>query len=272
MARNTGYAPDGGFLADPESEYAWAYPNRAVPLAELREKPVLVLLGEAGMGKSRSLIDERNTLADSLPTDARLIYRNLNTFGSGELQRLRNELFRGPDYEAYQQGARMVVLLDSLDEALNDIPSLNKWLADQLRQWVTSPERFLLRIASRTAAWQGSLEEAVKDIWAGNGAESLGIYEICPLRRVDVAVAAGTRGLDGNALLEEIRKREIEALASRPVTLEFLFSQWRKDGSLPDSKAELYEKGILALCEENNPGRRAQSCLIDPRQRMAVAG
>lgn len=272
VARDTGYTPDGGFLADPESEHVKFFPNRAVPLAGLREKPALILLGEAGMGKSRSLIDERDALADSLPEGTRLLYRNLNTFGSGELQRLGDELFRGPEYEAYQRGARLVVLLDSLDEALNDIPNLNKWLAEQLRQRVTHPERFLLRIASRTAAWQGSLEAAVKDIWAADGAENLGVYEICPLRRVDVAIAADTRGLDGNALLEEIRKREIEALASRPVTLEFLFAQWRKDGSLPDSKAELYEKGILALCEENNPERHARSCLIDPRQRMIVAG
>ncbi len=272
VARDSSYSSDGGFLADPESEYAWAYPNRAVPLAELREKPALILLGEAGMGKSRSLIDERDALADSLPEGTRLLYRNLNTFGSGELQRLGDELFRGPDYEAYQQGARLVVLLDSLDEALNDIPNLNKWLAEQLRQRVTHPERFFLRIASRTAAWQDSLEVAVKDIWEADQAENLGVFEICPLRRVDVAIAADTRSLDGNTLLEEIRRREIEALASRPVTLEFLFSQWSKDGSLSDSKAELYEKGILALCEENNPERRSRSYLIDPRQRMTVAG
>jgi hypothetical protein len=272
VERDAGYTEDGGFLANPESEYAWAYPNRAVPLAELRDTHTLILLGEAGMGKSRSLVDEHDALAASLPADTRLIYRNLNTFGSGELQRLGDELFCSPEYEAYQQGAQLLVLLDSLDEALNDIPNLNKWLAEQLRQRVTSPERFFLRIASRTAAWQGSLEEAVKSIWAEDGTKNLGIYEICPLRRTDVAMAAGTRGLDGEALLEEIRNREIEALASRPVTLEFLFAQWRKEGALPHSKADLYEKGILALCEENNPERRARSCLIDPRQRMIVAG
>lgn len=36
VPRDSGHMPDGGFLANPESEYAWAYPNRAVSLAELR--------------------------------------------------------------------------------------------------------------------------------------------------------------------------------------------------------------------------------------------
>jgi hypothetical protein len=269
IARDSAYSTDKGFLQDPESEYAWAYPNRAVSLAELREKPALILLGEAGMGKSQSLLDERDALAASLTEDTCLLYRNLNIFGSGELQRLMNELFRGPEYAAYREGARLIVLLDSLDEAINDTPNLGNWLASQLRQHVVSPERLHLRIASRTAAWQGSLEEAVGDIWA---TENVGIYEICPLRRTDVAVAADARAIDGKALLEEIQKREIEALASRPVTLEFLFSQWGEVTSLPHSKADLYEKGILALCDENNPERRARSCLIDPRQRMTVAG
>ena len=273
VSRDIGYIPDGGFLADPESEHAWAYPSRAVSLAELRERSVLVLLGEAGMGKSRTLIQEHEELRGSPLGNTRLLYRNLNTFGAGEQRRLVEDLFQGPEYGAYREGAHLIVFLDSLDEAINDIPGLGNWLADQLRQHVICPERFQLRIASRTAGWQGGLEEAVSQIWAvEDGKADVAVYEICPLRRIDIAQAASIRGINGDGLLSEIRNKEIEALASRPVTLEFLLSQWDKEKALSNSKAELYEKGILALCEENNPERRARSFLIDPKQRMTVAG
>ncbi len=273
VARDSGYTPDGGFLADPESEYAWADANPAKSLAELRDYPALVLLGEAGMGKSRALHQEYEALRKSPPENTHLFYRNLNTYGTGEQRRLSEELFQGEEYKAYRRGARLIIFLDSLDEAINDIPRLDNWLADQLSNQVTYPERLQFRIASRTASWSDSLEAALNQIWTVEKYDTgVAAFEICPLRRVDIEEAAKFKQFDAVTFLDEIRNKEIEALANRPVTLEFLLSQWEKDRSLSKSKAELYETGILALCEENNPERRSRSLLGDPQQRMAIAG
>ena len=273
VARDSGYSSDGGYLADPESEYAWADASRATSLAELRDRPALVLLGEAGMGKSRALLQEYNVLRESPPENTYLIYRNLNAFGAGEQRRLAEELFQGMDYVAYRSGARLTFFLDSLDEALSDMPRLDNWLAEQLRRHVIYPDRFQLRIASRTANWSESLETAISQLLpSGNDNKGVAVYEICPLRRVDVVEAANTKAFDADAFLDEVKNKEIEALASRPVTLEFLFSQWDRYHALSSSKAKLYEDGILALCEENNPERRSRPLLSDTQQRMAVAG
>lgn len=112
-------------MSDPESEYAWADANRATSLAELRDHPALVLLGEAGMGKSRALRQEYEALCESPLENTNLIYRNLNIFGVGEQRRLAEELFQGREYEAYCNGARLIVFLDSLDEARNDMRNLD---------------------------------------------------------------------------------------------------------------------------------------------------
>jgi hypothetical protein len=257
VPRDSGYSPDGAYLADPEREYAWADAHRALSLAELRDKQVLVLLGEAGMGKSRTLRQEFEILKASTPERTHLLFCNLNTYGAGGQTQLLAELFQGVDYAAYCDGASLVLFLDSLDEGRSHMPGLDTWLAAQLRRHVKDADRFQLRIASRTAGWSAGLEMALGEIWRDQGNSSrVAAYEICPLRRKDVAQAASHQGCSADAFLEEVRNKEIEALASRPVTLEFLFSQWRKQQALPSSKAELYSQGILALCEENNPDRR----------------
>jgi hypothetical protein len=271
VPRDSGCSPDGAYLADPESEYAWADARRAVSLAELRDKPVLVLLGEAGMGKSRALQQAFEALQEVQPEDAHSLILNLNCYGAGNQAQLAAELFESTEFAAYRDGARLIVFLDSLDEGRNHMPGLDAWLANQLRKKVTDPARFQLRIASRTAGWSASLEAAVGEIWR-NQHEGPAIFEICPLRRTDVVQAANIEGFPADDLLEAVRNKEIDALASRPVTLDFLFAQWRKQSTLPNSKATLYEDGILALCEENNPDRVNQDRLCGFKQRMVVAG
>ncbi len=271
VPRDKGYTPDGSYLADPESEYAWADANQAVSLASLRNKPVLVLLGEAGMGKSRALRQEFEALDVAPPENTHVLILNLNCYGAGNQVQLAADLFENAQFAAYRDGANLIVFLDSLDEGRNHMPGLDAWLADQLRRKVTDPARFQLRIASRTAGWSASLETVVGEIWR-NPNEGVAVYEICPLRRADVVQAATIEGFPAVGFLEEVRNKEIEALASRPVTLRFLFTQWRKQSALPNSKAKLYEEGILALCEENNPDRASHERLIDFKQRMAVAG
>ncbi|MEZ5594738.1 MAG: hypothetical protein R3F53_30315 [Gammaproteobacteria bacterium] len=53
--RGKRWPEENGYLYDPESEYAHYYPNCPVSIDKIRNTPVLILLGEAGIGKSIAL-------------------------------------------------------------------------------------------------------------------------------------------------------------------------------------------------------------------------
>src|SRR5207248_2384980 len=62
-------------------------------------------------------------------------------------------------------------------------------------------------------------------------------------------------------------------LAARPQTLRMLVRVYRKDGTLPPSRFDLYEQATRALCEESNPKYRdGRKQLLSLDQRVAVAG
>lgn len=269
--RNQGYADDAGFLSNPEADYAWAHPHQAHTLETYRDKPVLILLGDAGMGKTRAVRQEYEALQRTRQAETQVMLVDLATFGPGELGRLGQTLFQGAEYASYREGGHLTVFLDSLDQALADNPRLDVWLADQLQRHFQDPARFRLRIASRTGEWTSRLEEELKSIWPGGSKDkaTLEVLEICPLRRTDVFSAAQQRGLDAERFMTEIAHREIEPLASRPITLKFLFRLWERDAALPASKAEIYEQGIYALCEDEGRDRGLRSTAAE---RMLIAG
>lgn len=223
------------------------------------------------MGKSHAMRQEYDFLRSTQTAKTQVAYLDLNTFGMGDLGRLQQTLFQGPEYAAYQNGEHLVVFLDSFDQALADIPHLDTWLAEQLGRNIHYPTRFRLRIASRTGDWTSRLEQDLKSIWTGEPQDvtTLEVLEICPLRRRDVVLAGEMQGMDPERFLAEIRQGEIEPLASRPVTLDLLFKLWEQDQHLPASKALVYEKGLTALCEDE---RRDRTLRSTSSQRMAIAG
>ena len=64
---------DGGFLRDPQSEFAqhWLHPLKTLP--ELQHFQALALLGEPGIGKSVTLETEYNTSKQQHANDDRLV-------------------------------------------------------------------------------------------------------------------------------------------------------------------------------------------------------
>jgi len=120
------------------------------------------------------------------------------------------------------------------------------------------------------------MEEGLQRLWHKNSA-ALGVFELAPLRRADVALAAATRGLDTGAFFRALVEKNAVALAIKPVTLKLLLRRFGRNGGLPSTQAELYRDGCLSLCEENNRNyqlatRTRQTYRLDARQRLAVAG
>ena len=63
------------------------------------------------------------------------------------------------------------------------------------------------------------------------------------------------------------------AFAIKPLTLNLLLALFLQDGRLPRSARDLYMRGCLALCEENDVSRRAARRVgLESEQRLRMAG
>lgn len=134
-------------------------------------------------------------------------------------------------------------------------------------------DRLWLRIACRTAVWAQlrSLEGALVMLW---NQEQLGVFELLPLRRKDVEVAATASGIQPETFLSELISRKAVPFAIKPLTLHFLLKKFQQDRRLPDQIEDIYLEGCRSLCTEVNPSRVGTRRMgkLTPDQRLAVAG
>jgi hypothetical protein len=244
---------DGGFLYDPESKYAKYVQSDVLPFEDIADRPCLALLGEPGIGKSTVMEELRaSTVSSVQPGGAHVLYMNLNEYG--DESRLIRELFEDEKFLTWRSGNHTLHLfLDSLDECGLQIPQVGSILGNHFERLSELLGRLRLRIACRTADWPVTLDGRLPSLW---GRDNFGAYELAPLRRDDVRLAATTEGVEADAFMAALERTETVPLAIKPVTLRFLLSVYEQDGRLPTTRAELYEQGCKLLCEEQNPNRR----------------
>lgn len=263
---------DGGFLFDPEDEYAKYVTSDVVPFESIAHLPCLALLGEPGIGKSTAMEDLRHATEQAAQApNEKLLYFNLNQYG--EESRLVNDVFSSVAYQEWLAGTYCLHLfLDSLDECRIRVGQVGTILAEKLRQAKDHLGRLRLRIACRTADWPPTLEIALPGLW---GDKAFGAFELAPLRRKDVQAAAEAEGVDVGHFLAELGRTESVPLAIKPITLRFLLSAFKSHGQFPATRQKLYELGCTKLCEEANPNRQdlrlsGGTGRLSAEQRMAV--
>lgn len=234
-----------GWLLDPADCPFYAAKSDALTTKGLTNNRCLVLLGEPGVGKSSALaahdpLIPAGALAEVFTVD-------LAPFSSED--RLVRRVFEGEKITAWVAGKGVLCLtLDSFDEAHTRIETLHLLLGEYLDQWDCS--RLLLRVVCRTAEWPKSLEAALR-----RNFDSVDRYELLPLRRTDAAALVASQ-VDADAFLGAVEAANAVPLAARPLTLKLLAAAYVKSGSLPRRGSEVYERGLLTLCEEMNPERR----------------
>jgi hypothetical protein len=253
-----------GFFDDPAGPFAAYLDSRAVRLADCDETSCVVLFGDAGMGKSTELEDERARHHAAGTASVLLDLGEDETWTDA-----RNLLLSHPDVVAWQAAAdgKLVVLVDSVDEAST---SMRK-LADQLLRLLDDLplDRLLLRVASRSAAFPMRLREKL----SARFEESYRELNLAPLTWADAAQAAAAESRNGDAsgFMTAVVERGIGVLASRPMTLGMLLGLYG-EGPLPTSRIDLYERAIGRLVREMNRRRLDESVQDIPvTQRLEAA-
>lgn len=227
----------------------------------------LVLLGEPGIGKSKELEKQKQLTQSRISESADdVLFFELGIYGSTDL---RKEVFENSTIENWSRGTNNLYLfLDSLDEGRLAVNALTRLLANKLKD--LPRDRLRLRITCRTAEWQSSsFEDELVTLF---GSDAVKVFELHPLCRSDAEGAAEQNGLDPRRFMTEVADNDVEAFASKPVTVNLLIKFFKRHNTLPKTQSELYLEGCRALCDDTDKRKEARRTgTLDPDQRLILA-
>lgn len=267
--RTAEYALDGrGYLLDPlDTPYGRLLNPEVAATTDILDSSCTVLLGEPGAGKSTEAQEIRQLLSNAAEQDDVIQFHELGKYGDGRW--LTEDIFRAQQVELWRAGkSRLHLLLDGLDECHLLVKQLPVILGDELL--ALPQDRLHLIVTCRAADWPPGLERRLLQIFG-----EVSVLELLPLRRIDVAAAVRQSQVEPDDFLAAVERVGAVPLAIKPLTLGLLVRLYTQTGTLPAEQAELYRRGLLALCDEPPESFRRDTAMLgtlSPDQRMAVAG
>ncbi len=242
-----GEGDETGFLADPEDDYGSYFNPSLRSLAEmLPEVGALTLCGEPGIGKTTELDRVRAIVeADHASNGGAVCWLNFQEIaGFADFRRCTVE---SDTWKQWKQGqSRFTLVVDGVDEGQLRVAGFVNLLRGLLKN--EPIERLRVLLACRTKEWPVAGGRELLGLWPGE-AEAR-VYELCPLRRADVIVAAESRGHKPSAFMRAVSDRHVVPLATRPITLFFLLDEFAQHSALPQSQRELYRRATERLSGE----------------------
>jgi hypothetical protein len=253
-------------------------------LSALEDRPCLILLGEAGMGKTKSIEREVERLR-SAPEAGLVQYINLKDIAS------RDDLIATVFDDSVvlhwlSSDENLTLWLDNLDECQLRMETVASTFSQEMRKhWSQAVARLRLRIASRPIAWPEQLTGSLRRMWPDapaastldtqEGATGVSRWRICPLHSQDAKALAAAEGLDGDEFWALVERMGAQRLTARPRTLIQLLTLFRKGEIVADqplTRYDLFYRSTLDLCSD--PSRRGselpQKLMPEDRQRIAA--
>lgn len=233
-------------------------------LKSLPEGKVNVLLGAAGMGKTFELGKEYQRLESE--ASSKCIKILLGSEGYYSLKDKLENLVLQP----IKKGEKVYLFLDALDETGDDFKSITSLIKSKLDQ---IPESFTLYLSCRTTFWPKRLENFFREK-VGKRFQKLTLH---PLSETDIVRSAERFGITWEKAYElskEVKFRNLQFMASTPLTLIMLLKEYQKNHKLPESRIALLKEGLLRLAKESNE-QRVEECAtgnLTNEERLRLAG
>ncbi len=243
---------------------AWSVTTKAgterLATGELSRFRAVVMLGAAGAGKT--------TEAARLATDERVAGGCVKECRLAEFAETSSELRDHLAALAAAAGPGAIIYLDALDEAM--VPGRQRWLA--IKHWVHDRLRgtnLRVRITCRSAVWPSELTQVLRE-FAGN--ESFATAFLEPLADADILAAAAFHKLDGEAFLTRLQGSRARSLADQPLALRMLLRLQKSPHGLPESRVDLFEKGLELLASDSHDRREIDTQIpMSPTELLKTA-
>ena len=274
------------FLPDPDDEYAIYHNPTAQAFSSLRERTLVVLLGDSGLGKSDVFAQEAAAINGEHDADHTAVLCRVSDY----VDTLQiDSFFSSAPFQRWLAGTGTLSLfIDGIDEGLLRGDSWPTSIRLQLERWRASGQldetedapnvvlnRLRLRISCRPGLWPASLTESLQGLYPrlDQDADYITQWHLLPLREVDVRIAAVEHGLDADRFMQDVAAAGAFSFAASPLSLRLLFQIEAAEQSLPRTHVSMFQKGCTYLTEEHNVLRRESA--LRPRvavqRRLAVA-
>src|ERR1035437_2682383 len=183
-----------GFLTDHEGDFTKAYNPNLSTLEQLLNEPCLILCGDPGIGKTTVVQQAKDVLKASLGEGGRMISLEFRDVPNETV--FAKQTFESLNWQQWRNAtAKLVLVVDGVDEGLVKIRGFVSWLTAQLRQ--EPIDRLQVILVCRSAEWPVNEGKQLISLWGHF--EKPPIFELCPLRQCDAELAAETWGLDKHA-------------------------------------------------------------------------
>lgn len=201
-------------------------PAEPQALADFADASIIVLLGEPGLGKTRSFRRQAdNDEAKYLTVSRFLAMRSLEPLRGKTLY-----LDALDEYRAKSADGRMAV-----DELVGRLEEL---------AW---PK---LRLSCRAIDWRDG--DAAKLAEAAQGGKVV-VVDLLPLTDDDILAMVHERRDDPQAFIDGAKARGLDTLLGNPELLDLLLIAYGPERRWPDNRCDLFERALAELMKETNP-------------------
>ena len=248
-----------------ENFFSRHYPLPGVSWAELLEMPRVVILAEAGTGKTEELRLRAKTLQNEGKSaffcrmESVAEEKNFRKALLSEEEKHFDKWLKGEDVGYF--------FVDSVDEAKLHPFSVDSALRPLSRALNGAQGRARVYISSRASEWDAGRDfSEFHECFPG---ESPRIAFLLPLNPEQQELFVEKLGLQGGKAMLEAARRTGDYLVNRPLDLQATAEYWKKHGRL-DSPMKMMKNSVSKNLREWNPERAKQRPLnLDKAQRGA---
>ena len=216
-----------------------ARPAESRPLADFRDLPACVLLGDPGAGKTTALQCEYTAL------------------GAERSLLVAARDFLAFDPAAHPEWCGKTLFIDGLDEVRAGVSDARTPF-DAVRARLDALGRPRFRLSCRSADWLGANDRDRLQSVAPDG--RVAVLTLDPLTSDDVLRILDERKLrDPAAFITSAADRGLDALLANPQSLGMLADVVGSGGEWPESRRETFERACRSLAEETNDEHRIAS-------------